>query len=63
MEKQSVAFSKTLVADINEAMKDSGERALKRHVAKGLPIVTGNDKGESVLLYADGRREVLKKNL
>jgi hypothetical protein len=57
----SVAKSKTLVADINEAMKDSGERALKRHAEKGLPIVTGNDKGETVLEYADGRKVVLEK--
>jgi hypothetical protein len=59
----SVAFSKTLVADIEEALKDSTEKALKRHAKLGLPIVVGNDKGESVLLYADGRREVIKKKL
>ena len=59
----SVANSKTLVADINEALKDSGKKALERHAKLGLPIVTGNDKGESVLLYADGRREVLKKKV
>jgi hypothetical protein len=56
----SVAKSKTLVADINEAMKDSGSRALARHAKLGLPIVY-SENGKNVLEYADGRKVVLEK--
>ena len=59
----SVANSKTLLADIEEALKDSTEKALKRHSVMGLPVVVSNKANDSVLQYADGRREVLQKKV
>ncbi len=50
------------LAKLNQALKDSGKKALKRHASFNQPIVFRDDKDQLVEKYYDGKIVVILKS-
>lgn len=48
-------MNKSDLNKLSEILKQSGERAMKRHAEKGLPIVYG-ENGKTVYEFGDGKK-------